>query len=214
MTTGRALDEPVDQSADGTALRGGAQATAGIGDRPGRAADVRGGIADRRSVDAFPRADWPRRYAAAEVASTNRACSSTSWRNVASARTRSIWAVRRWTTWRLTRKASGRWFAWRCSPVGFGLLLAWWSLKSVKLTLIVFGCGLLSGALGSGGRVVDRPDGRCRVDVDALAGVRAGDFGRRASDQLLSRRGGRTRRGGSPGTGARSTGGGRPVCAR
>ncbi|MHB8973907.1 MAG: efflux RND transporter permease subunit [Pirellulaceae bacterium] len=31
---------------------------------------------------------------------------------------------------------------------GFGLLLAWWSLKSVKLTLIVFGCGLLSGALG------------------------------------------------------------------
>jgi len=31
---------------------------------------------------------------------------------------------------------------------GFGLLLAWWSLRSVKLTLIVFGCGLLSGALG------------------------------------------------------------------
>ena len=30
----------------------------------------------------------------------------------------------------------------------FGLILAWWSLKSVKLTLIVFGCGLLSGALG------------------------------------------------------------------
>ncbi|MHB8862256.1 MAG: efflux RND transporter permease subunit [Pirellulaceae bacterium] len=30
----------------------------------------------------------------------------------------------------------------------FGLFLAWWSLKSVKLTLIVvFGCGLLSGAL-------------------------------------------------------------------
>ena len=31
---------------------------------------------------------------------------------------------------------------------GFGLILAWWSLRSVKLTLIVFGCGLLSGALG------------------------------------------------------------------
>ncbi len=30
----------------------------------------------------------------------------------------------------------------------FGLILAWWSLKSVKLTLIVFGCGLMSGALG------------------------------------------------------------------
>ncbi len=31
---------------------------------------------------------------------------------------------------------------------GFGLVLAWWSLRSVKLTLIVFGCGLLSGAIG------------------------------------------------------------------
>ena len=31
---------------------------------------------------------------------------------------------------------------------GFGLLLAWWSLRSVKLTLIVFACGLFSGALG------------------------------------------------------------------
>ena len=31
---------------------------------------------------------------------------------------------------------------------GFGLLLAWWSLRSIKLTLIVFACGLLSGALG------------------------------------------------------------------
>jgi len=31
---------------------------------------------------------------------------------------------------------------------GFGLLLAWWSLRSVKLTLIVFACGLLSGAIG------------------------------------------------------------------
>jgi hypothetical protein len=30
----------------------------------------------------------------------------------------------------------------------FGLILSWWSLKSVKLTLIVFCCGLLSGALG------------------------------------------------------------------
>jgi hypothetical protein len=33
---------------------------------------------------------------------------------------------------------------------GFGLLLAWWSLRSVKLTLIVFVCGLFSGALGLG----------------------------------------------------------------
>ncbi len=33
---------------------------------------------------------------------------------------------------------------------GFGLFLAWWSLRSVKLTLIVFACGLLSGALGLG----------------------------------------------------------------
>jgi predicted RND superfamily exporter protein len=30
----------------------------------------------------------------------------------------------------------------------FGLGLAWWSLRSIKLTLIVFGCGLLSGAIG------------------------------------------------------------------
>ena len=86
----------------------------------------------------------------------------------------------------------------------FGLFLAWWSLKSVKLTLIVFGCGLLSGALGSGGRVVDRPDGRCGVDVDALDGVRAGDFRRCAPDQLLSRGSGRTRGGGSARTGTQA----------
>ncbi len=63
--------------------------------------------------------------------------------------------------------------------------LAWWSLRSVKLTLMVFGCGAQCG-----GRVGDdghRPDHRRDHDVDALDALRAGDFRRGSSCELLSR---------------------------
>ena len=59
---------------------------------------------------------------------------------------------------------------------GFGLLLAWWSLRSIKLTLIVFACGLLSGALGLAAVWWTGQTCRRRADVDAVDGVRAWPF--------------------------------------
>ena len=68
---------------------------------------------------------------------------------------------------------------------GFGLLLAWWSLRSIKLTLIVFACGLLSGALGLAAVWWTGQSCRCGAHVNAVDGVRPGHFGCRASHQLL-----------------------------
>ena len=68
---------------------------------------------------------------------------------------------------------------------GFGLLLAWWSLRSVKLTLIVFACGLFSGAIGLAavwwtGQTADA----VLMSMPSMVYV-LGHFGCRAFDQLL-----------------------------
>ena len=87
-------------------------------------------------------------------------------------------------------------------PACWGLVLAWWSLRSVRLTLMVFACGVLSAAAGLGVRVLDRPDDRRRDDVDAVDALRAGDFRRGSPGELLSRRGSRAWPGRRAGAGA------------
>ena len=71
----------------------------------------------------------------------------------------------------------------------FGLGLAWYSLRSLKLTLIVFACGLLEHHDRPGAGAHQRRHDRRRSAVDALAAVHPGHLGIDPSDQLLSRRG-------------------------
>lgn len=67
-----------------------------------------------------------------------------------------------------------------------GLGLAWWSLRSIALTIIVFSCVLKCRYfIGHRGANWSKP--RCHFDVDALFGLRARHLRCSAPSQLLSR---------------------------
>ena len=63
-------------------------------------------------------------------------------------RNRCAWAVRPWKMSRIDEEG-GRTIARLGAISGvLGLILAWWSLRSIRLTAIVFACGILSAAAG------------------------------------------------------------------
>ncbi len=63
-----------------------------------------------------------------------------------------------------------------------GLGLAWWSLRSVLLTAIVFACGVSQRGNVAWPCMAYWPVARCDLDVDAIAGLCAVDFWRGALD--------------------------------